>query len=73
MQEPGEHLERRRFSGAIGPEESDQFPFLNGEADIADGMDVLVLPGEESFDGASKSRLLLRDPEGFRQVMNVNH
>jgi len=47
-------------SRPIGTQEADQLPFLNREADIADGMNIPVLAREETLDRSGQP-VLLRD------------
>ena len=63
MQQAGEHLEGGGLARAIGAEKTDQFAFLNGEADLIDGEGLFVTAMEEAAHSAAKARLLFVRPK----------
>jgi hypothetical protein len=44
------HADGRRFAGAVGADQSEDFDLRNGEGEVVDGKDVVVvLAGRASF------------------------
>ena len=67
IDQPGEHLERRRLARAVGAQEGDHLAGLDREADLIDGADLAVLAVKEPADRPQDALLLLGDAVGLRQ------
>src|SRR5205807_692554 len=67
-----QHLERGRLAGPVGPEERNHFAGFDGEADVGDGVDFLVLAMEEAAQSAAEAGSFLEDAIGFRQSLGLD-
>ena len=55
-EDAGQHLDRGRLAGAVGPEVRDRLAGLDAEVDVVDGQLVLVGAGEEVLERADQAR-----------------
>ena len=65
-------LERRRFAGAVGPEEGHEFALLDRQVDAAHGMHLAILAIEEARKRRPEAFLLLVDAVRLLQVANFD-
>ena len=56
VEEPREHLQRRRLAGAVRAEEADDLAGRDLEGDVVDCTDLPVLPPDEALDGSARAR-----------------
>ena len=68
VEQPGEHLQRRRLAGAVRAEEADDLALADLEADVVDRAHLAVLAADEAPDGRAQPRLPLGDEEGLVQL-----
>ena len=59
MEQPGEHLQRRRLPGAVRAEEADDLALVDGERDGVDRAHLARLPLEEALRGRDEARVAL--------------
>ena len=72
VQEPRQHLERRRLAGAVGPEEADDLPRLDREAHATDRDDVAVRALDEALGRRLQSRITNGDREDLGEGVDVD-
>src|SRR5216684_949445 len=71
-QEAGEHFDDGGFSAAVGPEETENFPFFDAEADVVDGGEVAEA-AHEMFGGDRCVCGSLRDrSHGFNSPLSAS-
>jgi hypothetical protein len=68
VEEPGEHLQRRRLAGPVRAEEADDLARLDRERDRVDRAHLAVLAPDEASCRRSQPRLPLGDEEGLVQL-----
>ena len=73
IDQPREHLQRRRLPRPVGAQERDHLPRLDREADRLDGADLPVLAVVEPAQGALHAFLLLDDAIGLGQAHHLDH
>ena len=49
IEQTGQHFEGGGLPRAVGAEKADEFPRLDGKADVLDRQGLLVLPAEEAL------------------------
>ncbi len=68
VEEPGEHLQRRRLAGAVRAEKADDLSLADLEDDVVDRADLTMLAADEALDGRAEARLALGDHERLVQL-----
>ena len=67
-----EHLERRGLARAVGTEKGDHFAGLDGEADVVDRLNFLVIAFIEPSERAEQPFFFLEDTISLRQTHRFN-
>ncbi len=72
MQQPGEHLQRRRLAGTVRSEEADDLAGLDREAHLADGDDIAMRALDETPCRRLEALLTNGDLEDLAQAVDVD-
>ena len=72
MEQPREHLERRRLPRPVRPEETDDLTGLDAKRDAGDRVHIFAMPLHERPKGRRKPLLALRHAEGLAEFAYVD-
>ena len=67
-----QQFERRGFPRSIGTQEGDEFSLFDGQVNIANRMNLPVLPVEQPLDRRQNAFLFLINTVGFGQVFDFD-
>ena len=70
VQQPGQHLQRRRLPGAVRPQEPDDLAGPDLEADVLHRVDILRLAVDQAREGRPHAALALGHDIGLAQVVD---
>ena len=72
VQQPAEHLQRRRLAGAVGPEEADHLAGVDRERDRIDRGDLSRLAVDQAADRGAQALLAHGNLEGLGQIVHLD-
>jgi hypothetical protein len=73
VDQPAKHLQGGGFAGAIGPKKAHHLAWLNRKRHVMHRHHIAGATPDKMTQSASQTGLLLGNPIGLAQSLNVNH